>query len=155
MTPEREWQLSKVFKASELVEPDTVLEVGYPKGCESFLDIWGCKVESIDPFVENATYVQRIEDFDQARRYDLVNMSSVLDYLDDPIKGLVVAGLVGKHVLVQGRLNTYKSSRFHTKYWTPTKEWVDEKAATAIGLTHVEWCEFYGDQMFSIFGRTT
>ncbi len=87
-------------------------------------------------------------------RYDLINMSSVLDYFDDPIACVRKAQRCGRVILLQGRLNTYQSPYFKANYWVPSKKWVEERAALELGLKNVEWLKFQKSQFFSICGTT-
>ncbi len=148
---EREFQREKAEDAKDIFSPASVLEVGYPD--QDTLDMWECEVETVDPYTDEATHKIKFEAFLPDRRYDLVHLGSVLDYFDDPVGCLRKVKECGDVVLLQGRLNTYVSPYFKTKYWTPTKTWVEERAVLELGITKVEWIGFVGRQFFSICGR--
>lgn len=150
---EREFQIHNIKEARDFYEPSLVLDVGYPVGAKEYLDLWGCEVETVDPFCFDATYTEPFESFTPEKQYDLVNLSSVLDYFTDPVAGLRSARRCGRAILLQGRLNTYRHPRFKTKYWTPTREWVEDRAAIELGLKEVEWTLFLDEQFFSICGE--
>jgi len=151
----REFQIERMEDAQDIYKPQVVLEVGHPGDYQELLDgIWGCDVESVDPHLEQATHKVKFEDFEPTKRYDLVHMGSVLDYLDDPVGCLHKARDCGNAILLQCRLNTYVSPYFKPNYWTPTRKWVEERAAIELGLVEVNWMDFQGTQFFSICGRT-
>ena len=153
VSEERMWQTKLTVDAREIAKPGTVLEVGYPYGREDLLGLWGAEVDTVDPHGESATFKVRFEDFVAPHQYDLINLTSVLDYLDDPMAGLRNACGVADWVLVQGRLNTYSHPHFATMYWTPTRRWVSEKLCEVLGIENPQWVRFFGTQMFSVFGK--
>lgn len=152
---ERIWQTQNITEARDLARPQSVLEVGYPYGREDLLELWGVEAETVDPHGEAATYQVRFEDFRASRDYDLINMTSVLDYFDDPMTALRNTRGLAKWVLVQGRLNTYAHPQFQTMYWTPTQRWVSERLCSVLGIDDPQWVRFFGKQMFSVFGKVT
>ena len=152
-TAEREFQLERAEDANDLFRPKSVLEIGYPKYAEVLLDTWDCDVDTVDPDVDEATYKVKFEDFVPEKQYDLIHMSSVLDYFDDPVGCLRKVRDCGNAALLQCRLNTYQSAFFRDNYWCTTKRWVEERAAIELGLEEVEWMDFMGNTFFSICGR--
>ena len=152
-THEREFQMEKVEDAKDIFTPSSVLEVGYPDGISYLLDMWDCEVETVDPYVDAATHKVKFEDFVPEKQYDLIHLGSVLDYFDDPVACLRKVRGCGDAVLLQCRLNTYTSPIYQSHYWTPTKTWVEERAAIELGISKVEWVALLGKQFFSICGR--
>lgn len=153
MSPERAWQISRTIEVQKEVQPKSVLEVGFPRMRESILDIWtDALVETVDPYVPQATHVVMMENFKPQRRYDLVHMGSVLDYFADPIRALRVATECSDYLLLTGRLNTYTHHTFRCAFLVPTVGWVETRLRPMMGMEDAE-PRYFGSQMFSINGK--
>ena len=152
-TRDRSFFVENLNSACVLLQPKTVLEVGAPQDVQIARSLYACAtVHTCDPFVAGVDYPVKFEDF-SGPKYDLVNMTSVLDYLEDPVAGIRKAGVYGASVLVQGRLNTYESQTFKTKWWTPTADCVKSQFPEYLPDHDVVWCRFFGYQVFSLLWR--